>query len=119
MLRFPPDLRDGGVDVCLVDDFGNQLGPGVDERAARRGQLCLGDGIFGTVGDEEGEESEARSSPTARTRLMMECRRGWDADLRVSCALMSCDIRVAVFVSSSNGTGTYAAIGNWDVSVSD
>ena len=73
------------------------------------------DGAADVVADEE---DAARSSPTARTRLMMECRRGWDADLRVSCALMSCDMRVAVFVSSSYGTGTYAAMGNWDVSVS-
>ena len=75
-----------------------------------------GVGIWGEEVEVDVEEA-ARSSPTVRTRLMMECRSGWDADLRVSCALMSCDMRVAVFVSSSYGTGTYAAMGNWDVSV--
>ncbi len=77
--------------------------------------VSCGGGDTGVAADGAAEEvEEARSSPTARTRLMMECRRGCDADLRVSCALMGSDMRVAVLVSSSYGIGTYAAIGNCD-----
>ncbi len=43
---------------------------------------------------------------------MMTCRRGCDAELRVSCARMGSEMRVAVLVSSLYGIGTYAAIGN-------
>ncbi len=84
-----------------------------EELGASMTGVSYGGGDTEVTADGAAEEvEEARSSPTARTRLMMECRRGCDADLRVSCALMGSDMRVAVLISSSYGTGTYAAIGN-------
>lgn len=58
LLRLPPSLGHGVIDVGLVDDLGYELGPVVNAGRIRGRNLCAVNGVGGAVFEEKGEESE-------------------------------------------------------------
>lgn len=58
LLGVYPVFGDGFRLVCLVDDFGDDLGPEVDEGGVRGGDVGAADGVSGGIFEEEGEEGE-------------------------------------------------------------
>lgn len=52
-----PLLGDGGVDVGLVDDLGDELGAVVDEIGAGGGDLGAVDGVGRAVLEQQGDQS--------------------------------------------------------------
>lgn len=56
LLRFPPMLRNGLVLVCLVDDLGDNLGPGLDQTRIGRWDVRTVDGIGGRILHQQAQE---------------------------------------------------------------
>lgn len=58
LLRLPPSLGHGFIDVGLVDDLGYELRPVVNAGRIRGRDLCAVNGVGGAIFEEKGEESE-------------------------------------------------------------
>ena len=57
-LRLPPSLGHSIIDIGLMDNLGDELGPVVNSWGIRRRNLGTVNGVGGTVFDEKSKEGE-------------------------------------------------------------